>query len=48
MTDPGTRAGAGTSEGAARGAAPGSRTQAAAVVQYALLAGPLLSMVDTR
>ena len=43
MTDPGTRAGARTSEGAA----PGSRTQAAAVVQYALLAGPLLSMVDS-
>ena len=44
MTDPGTRAGAGPSEGAA----PGSRTQAAAaVVQYALLAGPLLSMVDS-
>jgi EmrB/QacA subfamily drug resistance transporter len=47
MTDPGTRAGAGTSDGAVRGAAPGSRTQAAAVVQYALLAGPLLSMVDS-
>jgi EmrB/QacA subfamily drug resistance transporter len=47
MTDPGSRAGAGISDGAARGAAPGSRTQAAAVVQYALLAGPLLSMVDS-
>ena len=47
MTGPGTRAGAGISDGAARGAAPGSRTQAAAVVQYALLAGPLLSMVDS-
>jgi EmrB/QacA subfamily drug resistance transporter len=44
VTDPGTRAGAGTGEGAA----PGSGTQAAAaVVQYALLAGPLLSMVDS-
>jgi EmrB/QacA subfamily drug resistance transporter len=46
MTDRGTRAGAGTSDDAARGTA--SRTQAAAaVVQYALLAGPLLSMVDS-
>lgn len=45
MTDPGTRAGAGTSDDAARGTA--SRTPAAAVVQYALLAGPLLSMVDS-
>ncbi|MGH3215715.1 MAG: MFS transporter [Trebonia sp.] len=48
MTDPGTRAGAGTSEGVAREVAPGARTQAAAaVVQYALQAGPLLSMVDS-
>jgi len=47
MTDPGSRAGGSMSDGAARGAAPGSRTQAAAVVQYALLAGPLLSMVDS-
>jgi EmrB/QacA subfamily drug resistance transporter len=47
MTDPGTRAGAGISDGAARGAAPGSRTKAAAATQYALLAGPLLSMVDS-
>ena len=46
MTDRGTRAGAGTSDDAARGTA--SRTSAAAaVVQYALLAGPLLSMVDS-
>ena len=46
MTDRGTRAGAGTSDDAARGTA--SRTPAAAaVVQYALLAGPLLSMVDS-
>ena len=45
--NPGARAGGGISDGAARGAAPGSRTQAAAVVQYALLAGPLLSMVDS-
>jgi hypothetical protein len=47
MTDQGSRAGAGISDGAAPGAAPGSRAQAAAVMQYALLAGPLLSMVDS-
>jgi len=43
VTNPGGRAGAGRGERAA----PGSPTQAAAVVQYALLAGPLLSMVDS-
>jgi EmrB/QacA subfamily drug resistance transporter len=40
MTEPGVRAGAGTAEAAASG-------PAGAVVQYALLAGPLLSMVDS-
>ena len=45
MTDPGTRAGGGTSDGAARGAAPGSRTPAAAVVHALHVTGIVIACV---